>query len=91
MDFCLLLEIYSFARNIGKNVGKNVDKILGSKYSQKRLIKQSATDVLKTAPKKTIQKTAVATGDLIVHKIIYRITKFQKCQQRIIQKQMKKK
>ena len=46
----------SFARNMGKNIGKNVIKDLSSKCRRKRLdhAKQSATDALKTASKKTI-------------------------------------
>ena len=55
----------SFAKNMGKNIGKNISKNLSSKYSQKILDhgKQYATDVLKTASKRAIQKTAKATGD----------------------------
>ena len=37
--------------------------------------KQSATDVLRTASNRAIQKTAEATGDLIVNKIADKITK----------------
>ena len=50
----------SFARNMDKNFGKNIRKILSSKYSQKPIdrAKQSATDALKTASQKAIQKTA---------------------------------
>ena len=64
----------SFAKNMGKNIVKNVSKNLSSKYSpgmlamhQKLLdhAKQSATDVFKTASKRSIQKTAEAAGDLI--------------------------
>ena len=49
----------SFAKKMGKN--------LNNKYSQKRLdsAKKSATDTIKTASKRVIQKTAEATGDLI--------------------------
>ena len=41
------------------------------KYNQKLLehAKKSATDALKTSPKRVIQKTAEATGDLIGNKI----------------------
>ena len=54
----------SFAKNIDKNIGKNISKNLSSKYSQKRLdhAKQSATDAIKTAPNRLIQKVAEATG-----------------------------
>ena len=49
----------SFAKNIGKNIS--------SKYSQKLVdsTKKSATDAIKTASKREIQKAAEATGDLI--------------------------
>ena len=57
----------SFAKNIGKNISKN----LRGKYSQNILdhAKQSATDELKTTPKRVIQKTAEVTGGLIGNKI----------------------
>ena len=48
----------SFARNMGKKISKN----LSSEYSHKLLdhTKQFDTDALKTASKRTIQKTAEA-------------------------------
>ena len=70
-----------------KNIGKNVSKNLSGKYSpgmlamrQKLLdhAKQSATDVLKTASKSAIQKTAEATGDLFGNKIANKTTKVSK-------------
>ena len=44
---------------------------MSSKYSQKLIesAKKSATDAIKTASKRAIQKTAKATGDLIGNKI----------------------
>ena len=62
----------SFAKNIGKNIGKNIS----NKYSQKLVdtAKKSATDVIKTASKRPIQKTAEATGDLFGNKIADQIT-----------------
>ena len=56
-----------FAKNIGKN--------LSNKYGQKLLdsAKKSATDAIKTASKRAIQKTAKAT-DLIGNKIADKIT-----------------
>ena len=52
---------------------------LSSKYTQKLLdhAKRSATDALKTAWKRAIQKKQkqLATGDLIRNKIVDRITK----------------
>ena len=55
--------LLSFVKTIGKNIS--------SKYSQKLVdsAKISATDGTKTASKKTIPKTAKATGDLIGNKI----------------------
>ena len=56
-----------FAKIMGKNIGKIESKDLSSKYSQKPFdhAKQSATDAIRTASKKAIQKTAEATSDLI--------------------------
>ena len=58
----------SFAKNIGKN--------LSNKYGQKLVDtdKKSATDALKTASKRAIQKTAEATGDLVGNQIADKIT-----------------
>ena len=60
----------SFAKNIGKNIGKDLRKSSSSKYSQEFVdhAKQSATDILKTASKRAIQKTTEATGDLMDNK-----------------------
>ena len=60
-------EFLSSAKNMGKNIGKNVSKNLRGKYCRKLVdyVKQSATDVLKTVSKRSIQKRAEATGDLI--------------------------
>ena len=62
----------SFAKNIGRNVT--------NKYSQKLVdsVKKSATDAIKTASKRAIQKTAEAKGDLIGNKIADRLKVFQK-------------
>ena len=55
---------------------KNICKDLSNKYGQKRVdtAKKSATDALKTASKRSIQKTAEATGDLVGNKIAEKIT-----------------
>ena len=80
----ILLKGYgllSFARNMAENIGKkNISKNLSSKYILKLLdhAKQSATDVLKSASKTAIQKTAEATGDFIGNKIAYKITRVSK-------------
>ena len=62
------------------NIGQNISKNLGVKCSQNLLdhTKQSATDALKTATERAIQKTAEATGDLIGNKNADRITKVSK-------------
>ena len=50
---------------------KNMEKNLSIKYGQKLLDtkKKLATDALKSASKRAIQKTAKATGDLVGNKI----------------------
>ena len=55
-------------------------KNLNNKYSQKLIdtANKSATDALKTAPKRAIQKTAAATGDLVGNKIADKITSVSK-------------
>ena len=62
----------SFAKNMGKS--------LSNKYGQKLLdsAKKSTADAIKTASKRVIQKTAEATGDLIVKKIADKITSVSK-------------
>ena len=62
----------SFAKNMGKS--------LSNKYSQKLLdsAKKSTTDAIKTASKRSIQKTAEATDDLIGNKIADKITSISK-------------
>ena len=49
---------------------------MSNKYGQKPAdtVKKSATDAIKTASKRAIQKTAEATGDLIGNKIADKIT-----------------
>ena len=58
----------SFAKNMGKS--------LSNKYGQKLLdiAKKSATDAIKTAATRPIQKRAEVTGDLIDNKIADEIT-----------------
>ena len=58
----------SFAKNICKN--------LSHKYGEKLLdsAKKSTADAIKTASKRTIQKAAETTGDLISNKIPNKIT-----------------
>ena len=64
--------VLSFARNIGMHAA--------NKYSQKLVdtAKKSATDAIKTASKRAIQKTAEATGDLVGNKIADKITSASK-------------
>ena len=60
--------------------GKNMSKNLSNKYGQKLLgsTRISATDAVKTASNRAIQKSAEATGDLIGSKIADKITSFSK-------------
>ena len=69
----------SFARKIGTHVAK-VAKNMSNKYSQKLVdkAKKSATDAIKTASKRAIQKIAEATGDLIGNKSADKITSASK-------------
>ena len=55
-------------------------KSLSNKYRQKLLdsAKKSTTDAIKTASKRSIQKTAEATDDLIGNKIADKITSISK-------------
>ena len=63
-----------------KNIGRNVSKTLSGKFSHKLLdhAKQSAADILKTTPKRIIQKTAEPIGDLIDIEIADKIAKVSK-------------
>ena len=69
----------SFARNIGKHATK-VAKNQSNKYGQKLAdtAKKSATDAIKTASKRAIQKTEEATGDVVGNKIADKITSVSK-------------
>ena len=69
----------SFARNIGTHPTK-VAKNMTNKYDQKLAdtAKKSATDAIKTASKRAIQKTAEATRDLVGNKIADKITSASK-------------
>ena len=62
----------SFAKNMVRN--------LSNKYGRKLLnsAKKFRTDAIKTASRRTIQKAAEATGDLIVNQIAYKITSASK-------------
>ena len=65
----------SFAKNMGTHATR-VAKNLRNKYGQKLVdsAEKSATDALKTASKRAIQKTAEDSGDLIGNFIANRIT-----------------
>ena len=80
-------EFLYFAKNMGKNISKNISKNLSSKYvlgmltmRQKLLddAKQPASGRIKTSPKRVIQKSLEATGDLIGNKTADKITKNSK-------------
>ena len=74
----------SSAKNMGENNGIYITKNLSGQYSQDSLdnAKKFATDALKTASKRVLQKTAEGTGDLIGNKITNRITKVSNILQR---------
>ena len=59
---------------------KNIGKTLANKYGQERFhyAKKSTTDAIKTDSKREVQKTAVATGDVIGNKIADKITSVSK-------------
>ena len=61
-------------------MAKNIGQSLSNKYGQKLLdsTKKSATDAIKTASIRAIQKASEATGDLIGNKIVDRITSVSK-------------
>ena len=67
-------------RNMNKNVHKKINKNLSIKYSQKRLdhTNKSATDTLKSASKRVIQKTEKASSNLIGNKTADKITRASK-------------
>ena len=69
----------SFARNLGTHATK-IAKNLNNKYGQKLVdtAKKSSADALKVAPKRAIQKTAEATGDLVGNTIVNKITSISK-------------
>ena len=64
----------SFDRNFGTHTVK-VAKNMSNKYNQKLVdtAKKSATDVINTASKRAIKKTAEATGDLVGNKVAGKI------------------
>ena len=69
----------SFSRNLGTHaakVAKNLNNKCGQKFTDSA--KQSATDALKIAGKRAIQKTAEATGDLVGNTIANKITSISK-------------
>ena len=69
----------SFARTIGTHATKFANT-LNNKYGQKLAdsAKKSATDALKIAGKRTIQKTAEASGDLVGNFIADKVTSISK-------------
>ena len=68
-------------RIYGKGYGfMSFARTMSNKYGKKLVdtAKKSATDAIKTASKRAIQKTAEATGDLIGNKIADKITSVSK-------------
>ena len=78
------------AKNIGKDIGKNRSKKLTSNYSQKLIdhAEKVATDAPKPSSKPFIQKTAEATGDLLVIKLLIKLQNFQKIRNKAIHKRL---
>ena len=72
-------ELLSFTNTMGTNATK-VAKNLTNKHGQKLVdsAKKSATDALKIASKRAIQKTAEVTRDLVENKIADNITSIPK-------------
>ena len=68
-----------FARNRGTHTTK-VAKNLNNQYGQRvaDFAKKSATDALKIASKRAIQKTAAASGDLVGNFIADKVTSISK-------------
>ena len=75
------MDFYLFARNLGTHTTK-VAKNLNNKCGQKlpNYAKKSATDALKIASKRAIQKTAEATGDLVGNTTANKLTSISKKQ-----------
>ena len=73
------MDFLSFAKTTGTHASK-VAKNLSNKYSQKLLDtdKIYTKHAIKTTSKKTIQKIAEATGDLIGNKITDKVTNISK-------------
>ena len=95
-NICKRLWFSFFAIYICKNISKSIKKNVSKKFSQKRIddAKHFTINAVKATSKRAIQKTAVATGNLIGNKTVDKITQqfceSQKLHKRIIQKQMKK-
>ena len=72
-------EFLSFARNLGAHTTKAA-KNLNNKYGQKLRdsAKKYATDALKIAGKRAIQKTAEESGDVVGNCIADKITRISK-------------
>ena len=65
---------------------------MNNKYSQKRIdsAKKPTTDGMKTASKRTIQKTAEASGDLIDNKVADMLTSISKSLKKFQNQMIKK-
>ena len=72
---------------MGDNIGKNLSKNLSGK-SAKNHAEESATYAFKNGLKRANLKTAEATGDLLVIKLLIKLRGFQKIHNRIILKQL---
>ena len=78
-------KFLSFAKNMGT--------YLSNEYGQKIIdsAKMSATDAVKTASKRAIQKTAKATADLIGNEIADKITSVSEKKHKIMNQRHQKK
>ena len=73
-------RIYAKSSRFFLSFAKSRSKNLRNKYGQKLFdsAQKSTTVAMKTASKRAIQKTVVATGDLIGNKIVDKITRVSK-------------
>ena len=76
------------SKNIDKNTIKNLSRKIQIFLDSS---KQSATDALKTTPKRAIQKTTEGKGDLISIKNVDKMQKYQEVHHRIVRWQLQTK
>ena len=76
--------MFFFAKNMYKYISKSISENVSRKFSQKRIdhAKHFTKNEVKATSKRAIQKTAVATNDLIGNKIVDKITRVSKTSQK---------